>query len=140
MTANEFHKQTIIPLRMKLQEAEAKYRKLYKKECGEKIGERASCKNCAFSCVLSIDTHNSCMGGKCTCCNDWCYKWTPENDVSRFLRKNYHYDSSLFYGLKDFFGDNFLKECDTPQKLNIVMDMIQLMARFDEKMDGDGND
>lgn len=135
MTANEYHVQTIIPLRMKLQEAEAEYRELYRKECGKKIGERARCKNCAYSCVLSITDHNGCMGGKCTCCNDWCYKWIPENDISKFLRKNYHYDSSLFYRLDDIFGSDFLAECNTPQKTNIVMEMLQLMARFDEKMD-----
>jgi len=137
MTANELHKQKIIPLRMKLQEAEAEYRKLYRKECGEKIGERASCKNCAYSCVLSISDHNQCMGGKCTCCNDWCYKWIPENAVSEFLRKNFHYDDSLFMGIEDFLGSDFLKKCDNPQKVNVVMEMLQLVKKFSAKMDGE---
>ena len=139
MTANELHNQKIIPLRLALQQAEREYRELYRKECGEKIGERASCKNCAYSCVLSTDDHNDCMGGKCTCCNDWCYKWKPENDISRFLRAHYHYDSSLFYRLDDVFGSNFLEECNTPEKVNVVMEMLKLIARFDAKMDGDGN-
>ena len=140
MTAKELHTQKIIPLRLELQQLEEEYRKLYRKECGEKIGERASCKNCAFSCVISVSDHNGCMGGKCTCCNDWCYHWTPENDVSKFLRENYHYDDSMFYRLDDIFGSNFLKECNTPQKVNYVMDMLQIIARFDGKIDGDGNE
>ena len=133
MTANELHVQKIIPLRMKLQEAEAEYRELYRKECGEKVGERATCDNCAYSCVLLISDHNQCMGGKCTCCNDWCYKWIPENAVSGFSRKYFEYDDELFNGLKDFFGSQFLKECDNPQKANVALEMLQLVARFKGK-------
>ena len=137
MTSNELHKEKIVPLRFELQRLEKEYEKLYRQECGEKIGERASCDNCAFSCVLSISDHNGCMGGKCTCCNSWCYWWTPENDVSRFLRENYHYDDSMFYRLENVFGDGFLKSCDTPQQKDIVMEMVQLIARFDGKVDGE---
>lgn len=134
MTAKELHEQKIIPLRKELKRLEDEYRNLYRKECGEKIGEKASCRNCALSCIISVDNHNGCMGGRCTCCNDWCYSWTPENDVSKFLRKNYHYDDSMFYRLEDVFGDGFLKECDTPEKVNTVMEMLQLIAKFDGKI------
>ena len=136
LTSKEMHEQKIVPLRKELQRLEIEYRELYRKECGEKIGELASCRNCAYSCVLSTGDHNSCMGGKCTCCNDWCYSWTPENDVSRFLRENYKYDDSLFYRLNDIFGSGFLNECDNPQKASIVMDMLQLIKRFDGKKEG----
>ena len=77
------------------------------------------------------------MGGKCTCCNSWCFHWIPENDVSKFLRKNYHYDDDVSCRLEGIFGYDFLKDCNTPQKVNTVMEMLQLMAKFDEKMDGD---
>lgn len=135
MTAKELHEQKIIPLRMELRRLEDEYKELYRKECGEKIGEKADCSNCAFSCILSIDDHNCCMGGKCTCCNSWCYTWTPENEVSKFLRKHYHYDSSLFYRLEDIFGSDFLKECDNPKRVATVMEMLELIAKFDEKME-----
>ena len=138
MTANELHKQKIIPLRLELQRLEEEYRELYRKECGEKIGERASCKNCAYSCVVLISDHNQCMGGKCTCCNDWCYKWLPENDMSKFLRENYHYDNSLFHRLDDIFGYDFLRECDTTEKVELVMKMLRLIAEFDGKIDEEG--
>ena len=139
MTAKELHTQKIVPLRLELKRLEQEYRELYRKECGEKIGERASCNNCAYSCVLSISDHNGCMGGRCTCCNDWCYKWIPENEMSKFLRENYHYDDNKFYMLSDLLGDNFLNECNTPTKLRLAMDALQIAARFDGKMDGDGN-
>ena len=137
MTSKELHEQKIIPLRQELQRLESEYRELFRKECGEKIGARASCKNCAYSCVLNIGDHNFCMGSRCTCCYDWCYTWTPENEVSKFLRANYRYDDYMFYRLEDIFGDGFLKKCDDPKKVDIVMDMLQRMALFDGKIDGD---
>ena len=140
MTSKELHKQKIIPLRMKLERLEQEYRKLYRQECGAKIGETAKCSNCAFSCIISVNDHNVCMGGKCICCNNWCYEWIPENAVSKFLRENYHYDYSLFYRLESLFGDNFLKKCDSKEQTNAVMDMLQIVARFDGKATGDGND
>lgn len=131
MTAKELHNQKIIPLRMELNRLENEYKELYRNECSEKIGEKATCDNCAFSCILSIDDHNYCMGGKCTCCNSWCYAWTPENEVSKFLRKNYHYDDSMYYRLEGVFGDGFLKKCDNHNNVEIVMEMLGLVAKFD---------
>lgn len=136
MTAKELHVQKIIPLRMELERLEKEYKELYRNECGEKIGEKASCDNCAFSCIIDInDYHNSCMSGKCTCCNDWCYTWMPENEVSKFLRKNYHYDMDISYRLQDIFGDDFLKKCDNSEHVAIIMKMLELVAEFDGKMD-----
>lgn len=135
MTSKELHEQKIIPLRTELRRLEDEYRELYRKECGEKIGEKANCNNCAFSCVLDINDHNCCMGGRCTCCNNWCYTWTPENEVSKFLRKNYHYDSSMFYRLENIFDDDFLKKCDNPKNVAIVMEMLESIAKFDGKLE-----
>lgn len=137
MTAKELHEQKILPLRMELKRLEDEYRELYRKECGEKIGETARCRNCAMSCIISVGNyHNYCMGGKCTCCNDWCYGWTPENDVSRFLRENYYYDDKLASRLEDLFGSDFLKECATPEKAKVVMEALNLIVRFDGKDGG----
>lgn len=132
MTAKEFHVQNIIPARLKLQDLEKQYRELYRKECGEKVGERAHCGNCAFSCVISTTDHNECMGGKCTCCNDWCFRWVPENKVSKCLREKHHYDNSLYERLAAIFDDDFLTKCCEDQKANIVLEMLQVMERFDE--------
>lgn len=137
MTSKELHEQKIIPLRMELRKFEHEYEKLYRKECGEKIGEIASCDNCAYSCVLEISDHNECMGGHCTCCTGFCYSWTPENDVSKFFRKNYPYDYVKFYRLKNIFGDDFLKKCNTPEKASTVMEMLQLLAKMDGKGEGE---
>lgn len=136
MTSKELHNQKIIPLRVELNRLEQEYKELYRKECGERIGEKATCANCAFSCVVAdINGHNACMGDKCTCCHNWCYTWIPENEMSKFLRKNYKYDSEIFYRLEDIFGDDFLKECDNPEKVAIVMKMLELIAEFDGKLE-----
>lgn len=134
MTSKELHTQKIVPLRLELQKLEDEYRELYHKECGEKVGGKASCENCALSCILDIGDHNGCMGGECTCCNSWCYHWIPENEVSAFLRKNYHYDSSKYYSLKNMFGSDFLKECEAPEQIKTVIEMLQLIAKFDGKL------
>jgi hypothetical protein len=133
MTSKELHAQKIVPLRLELQKLEAEYRKLYRKECGEKIGAEATCENCAFSCTTYLTDHNGCMGGKCTCCNSWCFKWIPENEVSAFLRKNYPWDSSKYNSLEDIFGCDFLKKCDTHEKAQPVMEVLKLLAKFDGK-------
>lgn len=131
MTAEELREQKIIPMRVQLNKLEEEYRKLYRKECGEKIGKEANCNNCAFSCILDIGDHNYCMGEKCVCCHSWCYNWIPENEVSKFLRKNYHYDASLFYRFEKLFGDYFLEKCNNPNNAAKVMTALSLVSEFD---------
>lgn len=135
MTAKELHTKKILPLRLELHRLEDEYRELFRKECGEKIGKVARCSNCAYSCTIETTDHNCCMGGKCTCCNDWCYSWTPENEISSFLRKYYPSDASKYRRLKDVFGCDFLRKCDTPKQVSVVMQMLQLIAEFDGKLD-----
>lgn len=134
MTSKELHTQKIVPLRLELQRLEEQYEELFRKECGEKVGGMANCDNCAYSCVLDVDDHNGCMGGSCTCCHDWCYRWIPENEVSAFLRKNYHYDEHKFYQLRDLFGYDFLNKCDSPQRVEMIMEMLKLSAKFSGKL------
>lgn len=132
MTSKELHNEKIIPLRTELKRLEDEYKELKRKECGDMIGEIASCVNCALSCIITdINGHNACMGDGCTCCNNWCYSWIPENEMSKFIRKNYHYDSSMFYRLEDIFGTGFLKKCDNPEKTAIVIKMLEMIAEFD---------
>ena len=129
MTSNELHKQKIIPLRMELNKLEEEYKQLYRKECAEKIGaQRADCSNCAYSCILDITDHNECMGGKCTCCHSFCYKWMPENKVSAYLREHHEYDSEIYYRLENAFGDDFMK-CDN---VELLMEMLELIDKIDK--------
>ena len=128
MTSNELHQQKIIPLREELEKLEEEYRKLYRKECAEKIGaERAVCSNCAYSCVLHITDHNCCMNNRCTCCYDWCYNWMPENEVSAYLRKYHQYNHELYYRLEEVFGDDFL-QCDN---VELLMETLELIEKID---------
>lgn len=132
MTSKELHNEKIIPLRMQLKQLEDEYKELKRKECGDMIGEIASCGNCALSCIITdVNGHNACMGDGCTCCKNWCYSWIPENEMSKFIRQNYHYDSSMFYRLEDIFGTGFLKKCDNPEKTAIVIKMLEMIAEFD---------
>ena len=129
MTAKELHVKRIIPARQEVSLLENKYKELYRKECAEKAGvDKATCDNCAYSCVLDIGDHNECLGGYCTCCHDYCYEWMPDNTVSAYLREHHKYDCDLVYHLKKVFGDNILK-CDN---LDLVMKAIQLMDEIEE--------
>ena len=126
MTSKELHQQKIIPARMELKRLEEEYRLLYREECKEQNGGKpANCDNCAYSCVLEISDHNECMGGKCTCCTGWCYRWMPETDVSAFLRANYPYNIEVYRGLEWLFGDNFLKEAD----MELVKEALLLIQK-----------
>ena len=131
MTAKELHEQKIIPARMELRKLEEEYKQLYREECAERNGgKRATCDNCAYSCVLEISDHNECMGGKCTCCHGWCYSWMPENEVSAFLRANYPYNSTLYHDLKLLFGDDFLKEASTELVKEALILIQKVRGRF----------
>ena len=126
MTSKELHQQKIIPARMEVKRLEEEYRLLYREECKEQNGGKpANCDNCAYSCVLSISDHNECMGGKCTCCQGWCYRWIPETEVSAFLRANYPYNTEVYQGLEWLFGDNFLKEAD----MEVVKEALVLIQK-----------
>ena len=130
MSAEEFHKKRIVPLRYELRAHELEYEKRWAAEKAKTAGvDRITCDNCARSCVLTIDEHNGCLGGRCTCCNDWCYKWIPENEVSKYLREHHKYDGDLVYKLEDFFGDDFL-ECDN---VELLLDAIKLMNKMEEE-------
>jgi hypothetical protein len=130
MTAKELHETKIIPARQELSRLEDEYFKLYRKECAEKIGAKvADCSNCAYSCVVLVDDHNGCLGGKCTCCHSFCYKWMPETKVSAWLREHHEYDDGLIYRLEDMFGDDFLK-CDD---VDLILKALQLMDEIEKK-------
>lgn len=130
MTAKELHETKIIPARQELRRLEDEYEKLYRKECAEKAGvDKATCDNCAYSCVLMIDDHNGCLGGYCTCCHGFCYKWIPENSVSAYLREHCHYGEGVVFRLKELFGDDFLK-CDD---VDLILRALQLMDEVREK-------
>lgn len=130
MTSKELHVKRIIPARDEVSRLERKYKELFRKEKAEEAGVKvANCGNCAYSCVLEIDDHNGCLGGKCTCCNDWCYKWMPETPVSAWLRQNKHYDDFLIYKLTDLFGDDFLAGDDA----ELVKRGLEWLKEVEEK-------
>ena len=130
MTSKELHVKRIIPARDEVSRLERKYKELFRKEKAEEAGVKvANCGNCAYSCVLEIDDHNGCLGGRCTCCNDWCYKWMPETPVSAWLRQNKHYDDFLIYKLKDLFGDDFLSGDDA----ELVKRGLEWLKEVEEK-------
>ena len=130
MTAHEFHVNKIIPLREELSRLEKEWEKINRKEKAEAAGlDIASCDNCAYSSVLMISDHNECLGGYCTCCHDYCYKWMPDNEVSKYLREHHHYDEFTVFKLQKVFGDDILK-CNN---VELVMKALQLMDEMKEK-------
>ena len=103
MTAKELHEQKIIPLRLQLQDLEREYRELYRKECGEKIGENASCKNCAMSCVISVDSyHNGCLGGNAPVVTVGASPGHPKMRYRNFCVKNITMTILCMVGLRIF--------------------------------------
>ena len=146
MTAKELHETKIIPARQELSRLEEEYKKLYRKESAEKAGVKvANCDNCAYSCVIMCSDHNGCLGGKCTCCHDYCYSWMPENSVSAYLREHYYYGEGVVFRLEELFGEDFLKCDDVELVLRALelMDEMQQKAvekRYEQKKTERGND
>ena len=110
MTADEFHIKRVVPARQEVRLLENEWNRRNRAEKAAKAGvDKCTCDNCAYSCVLMIDDHNGCLGGKCTCCNDYCYMWMPETPISAWLRQNAKYNEWLVHRLESVFGDDFLK-------------------------------
>ena len=132
MTSKELHVKRIVPARQEVRALENKYFDLYRKEKAEENGlKRADCSNCANSCVLMIDDHNNCLGGKCTCCHSFCYSWMPENKVSAYLRKHHEYDEQVVWKLEKMFGEDFLK-CDD---IDLVLRALQMVDEIKNKVE-----
>ena len=113
MTSKELHKTKILPLYAELRELEKEHLRLYRRECAESVGfDKATCDNCAYSCVLLVGDHNECLGDYCTCCHEFCYKWMPENSLSAYFREHYHYDSGIIFRFKDFIKEALLNDAD----------------------------
>lgn len=129
MTSKELNEQKIIPLRKELQLLESQYRTLFRQEKAEENNLRiANCGNCAYSSILEIADHNLCLIGNCTCCQSFCYSWTPETKVSAYLRKNHHYDDELAYRLEKLFGEKFA----TLQDTELIFEALEFMKKVEE--------
>ena len=130
MTSKELHEQQIIPLRKKLTELDAEYRRLFRQEKAEENGLKvANCDNCAYSSILEITDHNLCLTGNCTCCTGFCALWHPETEVSAYLRSNHHYDDDLAYRLENLLGSEFATTVDK----NLLFEAFELIKKIKEK-------
>ena len=131
MTADEFHIRRVVPARQEVQLLEREWDKRNRAEKAKKAGvDKCTCGNCAYSCVLMISDHNECLGGRCTCCNDYCYMWMPETPISEWLRQNAKYDEGLVHRLEDVFGDDFLK-CDD---VELIKQGLEWMKEVEDKV------
>ena len=130
MTADEFHVKRVVPARQEVRLLEREWDRRNRAEKAKKAGvDKCTCDNCAYSCVLMIDDHNSCLGGRCTCCNDYCYMWMPETPVSAWLRQNAKYNECLVHRLEEVFGDDFL-ECGD---IELIKQGLEWMKTVEDK-------
>ena len=131
MTADEFLIKRVVPTRMEVQILEKELNRRRRVEKAAKAGvDKCTCDNCAYSCVLMISDHNECLGGGCTCCNDYCYKWMPETPISAWLRQNAKYNEYLVHRLEDVFGDDFL-ECGD---VELIKQGLEWMKTVEDKV------
>lgn len=130
MTAKEFYNQEILPLKIRVEELEIEYEKLWLQEQATLNNiDKCCCDNCAYSCNLNIGAHNYCLYGKCTCCNPVCYGWTPETESSKYIREHYHYDSITINRLVQLFGNSFVAEKGA-KKIELIQQAIKLMEEI----------
>ncbi len=133
MTSKEFHFTKVVPARRELFKLEAQWEDLRRDEDSAKIGTLARCCNCMNSCVIDTGNYvNSCIKGKDIDAIDWCYRWKPENKISKFLRENFPYNTHLVDRLENIFGTCFIEECNNQKKEELVLKMVEMIKEFEE--------
>ena len=71
----------------------------------EAYGEDFKCDKCAYSCAVDVgDYHTYCTKYKCILCQERCFEYMPENELSKFIRKHYHYQEHIIDTLNDLFN------------------------------------
>lgn len=71
----------------------------------EQYGVDFGCGNCAYSCCVYVgDSCTDCTKYKCIWCNNYCDEYKPENELSKYIRDNHHYDENMLYNLNCLFG------------------------------------
>ena len=75
----------------------------------EKYGEDFCCEKCMYSAVLTFSgggDHNKCgyPPAPCTCCNDYCQYYKPDNDLTLWVKENIdHISKESFTALSTLF-------------------------------------
>lgn len=71
----------------------------------EQYGAGFGCSNCAYSCCVLVGyDHTFCAKDKCILCHKYCYEYIPENELSKYIRDNHHYDELMLDTLNDLLG------------------------------------
>lgn len=62
----------------------------------EQYGDNFGCDNCAYSCCVDVGDHCTfCTKYRCIYCNEYCETYTPENELSAYIRESHYYDENI---------------------------------------------
>lgn len=86
-------------------EKQNEYRVAKESNLKEQYGVDFGCGNCAYSCCVYVgDICTDCTKHKCIYCNKYCDEYKPENELSKYIRDNHHYDENMLDNLNCLFG------------------------------------
>ena len=70
----------------------------------EQYGENFGCGNCAYGCCVDVaDRCTYCAQGNCVYCNRYCNYYTPDNELSAYIRDKHYYVYNMLDTLNEFF-------------------------------------
>lgn len=104
------------------------------KELSEQYGTGFGCRNCAYSCcVLAEDYHIWCTKDKCILCHNYCDKYIPENELSKYIRDNHYYDETKLNILNICFNvDDIMHE---PELHKTALEILKLLDEKENQND-----
>ena len=122
-------KNEIDTLNKMLQEKQIEYEKAKESNQKERYGDDYGCENCTYSCCVSLEDHHAfCIQGNCIYCENYCDKYIPENELSKYIRDNHYYNDYILDALNDL-----LDVADLMQKPELHQKALEILKLRDTK-------
>ena len=100
----------------------------------EQYGEDFGCHNCAYSCCVFVgDRCTDCTKGKCIYCHDYCDEYTPENELSAYIRERHYYDESTVDTLNSLFDISDIMK--RPELYQAALDVLKVRDKKESAND-----
>ena len=115
-------------LNKQLQRKKNEYINAKKFNLKEQYGDNFRCDSCAYSCcVFEGDRCTDCINNKCIYCTGYCDAYIPENELSAYIRKHYHYKHDMVDTLNSLFNvSDIMKHSELYQQAINVLTLLDV--------------
>ena len=118
-------------LSKQLNQKKNEYTKAKESNFKEQYGEKFGCSNCAYSCCVDVGDHCTyCTKHNCIYCRKYCDEYTPENELSAYIREHHYYDENTVATLSKLFDvSDIMKHPELHQK---ALDILVLRDKKED--------